>query len=107
MKHWFALGLELGLIPPTMDHIKLKYSGETERCIKKMLHGWLKQEDEVSKHGGASWQTLVAALKTPRVNEKEIANHIQEKYLTPSPQPEVTHIVMHNSHSLVSQNLYM
>ena len=79
MKKWFDLGIELGLPKSDLQHIKLKNREDLKECLKKMLTTWLKL-DAMRKRENITWATLVEALKSEIVNEKDIADKIAKKY---------------------------
>lgn len=83
LKRWFDLGLELGLFQSTLQQIKLRYRENSRPCSEEMLTSWLKQEDGVRKKGGANWPTLVSALRTPTVDENDIADAIEKERKDP------------------------
>ena len=67
----YNLGLTLGLHQP---HLKEMKTSETFR--DDVIAAWLKKEDEVVKMGIPTWETLVKALRQPRVNQTEVASKI-------------------------------
>ena len=75
---WFELGLELGLFPNTLEFNKLEYDRNPAKCFRRMLSQWLHGEDNVQKEGGATWVSLVKALK--RLKENKIACAIVKKW---------------------------
>ena len=72
------LGLTLGLKHP---HLKNMASSETFR--DDMIAAWLQKEDQVTKRGVPTWETLVKALRDRRVNQTGVADKIEtEKVMT-------------------------
>ena len=72
------LGLTLGLYHP---HLKSMRDSETFR--EDMIAAWLQKEDQVIKMGVPTWETLVKALRHPRVNQTGLAEKIEtEKNIT-------------------------
>lgn len=61
-ERWFNLGLELGLLYPTLKHIEGPNKSKKD-CMVDMLAEWLYQQDDVEKLGGPTWQQLSKALK--------------------------------------------
>ena len=60
---WQSLGLELGLLYPTLKRIKKEQHGDINDCIMEMLVAWLQQQDNVREKGVPSWSVLRNALK--------------------------------------------
>ena len=73
---WQSLGLELGLLYPTLECIEEEKRGVVDKCKTKMLAAWLQQQDNVTKKGVPSWSTLKTALEN--IGEKELASEIGE-----------------------------
>ena len=71
---WQSLGLELGLLYPTLKKIKKEQQGEISDCMMEMLAAWLQRQDNVSQNGGPSWSQLKAALIS--IGENELASKI-------------------------------
>ena len=68
------LGLTLGLL-----HGHLKAMGDSQTFRDDMIDAWLQKEDQVTKRGKPTWDTLVKALKDPRVNQAGVANKVEEE----------------------------
>ena len=60
---WQSLGLELGLLYPTLKRIKKEQHGDINDCIMEMLVAWLQQQDNVREKGVPSWSVLRKALE--------------------------------------------
>ena len=71
---WESLGLALGLLYTTLNHIKNDNRDKIDQCKTEMLAAWLQQADNVSQRGVPSWSVLKAALK--RIGEKSLAEKI-------------------------------
>ena len=71
---WHSLGLELGLLYPTLEQIEEEQRGSIARCKTKMLAAWLQQQDCVSRKGIPSWAVLKTALE--EMGEHQIASEI-------------------------------
>ena len=71
--NWQSLGLELGLLYPTLKRIKKEQREDINDCIMEMLAAWLQQQDNVAKKGVPSWPTLMALMN---INEKKLADSI-------------------------------
>ena len=64
LNDWKELGLQLGLLYPTLIDIETYRRGKPSDCRIDMLSAWLQQQDNVSKRGVPSWSVLKAALKS-------------------------------------------
>ena len=60
---WSSLGLQLGLLQPTLLSIRSKYRDDPESCLQECLTQWLSKADKVTESGGPTWDTLADALK--------------------------------------------
>ena len=61
---WSPLGLQLGLLQPTLSSIRSKYRDDPESCLQECLTQWLSKADKVTESGGPTWDSLADALKT-------------------------------------------
>ena len=75
---WKALGLELGLLYPTLQRIDVDHHGIIEICKIEMLAAWLQQQDDVCHMGIPSWSVLQRALRC--IGENELATQITSGY---------------------------
>ena len=73
---WQSLGLELGLLYPTLERIEEKQRGIIERCKMEMLAAWLQRQDNVRRHGVPSWSILKTALEN--IGDRWLASDIGE-----------------------------
>ena len=71
---WQSLGLELGLLYPTLEQIDEEQRGSIAKCKTKMLASWLRQQDHVSRKGIPSWAVLRTALE--EMGEHQLASEI-------------------------------
>ena len=71
---WQSLGLELGLLYPTLEQIEEEQRGAIVKCKTKMLAAWLQQQDNVSRKGVPSWSVLRTALE--EIGEHQLASEI-------------------------------
>ena len=74
LNYWKELGLQLGLLYPSLERIDLEQRGRIASCKIEMLSAWLQGQDNVSQNGVPSWSVLRAALK--RMGEHETADRI-------------------------------
>ena len=73
---WSPLGLQLGLLQPTLLNIRTKYRDDPESCLQECLTLWLSKADKVIENGGPTWNSLTDALKT--IEEMFSAEQIKE-----------------------------
>ena len=78
LNDWKELGLQLGLLYPTLERIDREQRGRISGCKIDMLTAWLEQQDNVSQRGVPSWSVLRAALE--RIGEHELADRIVSVY---------------------------
>ena len=71
---WQSLGLELGLLYPTLKRIKKEQREDINDCMMEMLAAWLQQQDNVSQVGAPSWGVMQRALNN--IGKNELANKI-------------------------------
>ena len=64
----YYLGLTLGLTHPHLKHME---SSNTFR--EDMIAAWVQKEDQVTRRGLPTWETLVKALRSDRVNQNGVA----------------------------------
>ena len=73
---WFPLGLQLGLLSPTLEDIEANYKNDVMRCLQKCLTLWLNKADKVTENGGPTLDSLADALK--KIEETFTAEKIKE-----------------------------
>ena len=73
---WQSLGLELGLLFPTLQQIKTNNLGNVEQCKTNMIAAWLNRQDNVPKVGFPSCSVLQTALR--EIGEGEVANELSQ-----------------------------
>ena len=71
---FFSLGLQLGLLQPTLADIKANHKDDVESCLQECLTQWLRKADKVTENGGLTWDSLADALH--KIGEKFAANKI-------------------------------
>ena len=74
LNDWKELGLQLGLLYPTLIDIETYRRGKPSECRIDMLSAWLQQQDNVLKKGIPSRSVLRAALQ--KMGEHETADRI-------------------------------
>ena len=60
---WYTLGLDLGLLKPTLDTIETQYRNDIQRCLLECISQWLKKADKTIKKGEPTWDSLASALR--------------------------------------------
>ena len=73
---WSPLGLQLGLLQPTLSDIRAKYRDDPENCLQECLTLWLSKADKVTESGGPTWDSLASALH--KIGENFGAEKIME-----------------------------
>ena len=71
---WHSLGLQLGLLYPTLQQIKKDAHEKVEQCKTDMIAAWLNRQDNVDKVGVPSWSVLKSALR--KIKENSVADQI-------------------------------
>ena len=71
---WKKLGLELGLLYPTLQKIEREQRGNVDDCMMETLAAWLQQQDHVSRKGIPSWAVLRTTLE--EIGEHQLASEI-------------------------------
>ena len=71
---WMKLGLELGLLYPTLQKIEIAKRENVDNCMMEMLAAWLQQQDNVCRKGIPSWTVLRTALE--EIGEHQLASEI-------------------------------
>ena len=73
---WFPLGLQLGLLSPTLKDIEANHKDDVRRCLQECLTLWLSKADKVTDNGGSTWDSLADALRN--IEENFAAEKIME-----------------------------
>ena len=74
--HFKMLGLQLGLLLPTLEQIEQACS--PEEFGMKVLHTWLEQKDQVMEKGEPTFSQLIKALQTRTVELNDRVQRIQD-----------------------------
>ena len=74
VNNWHYLGLQLGLVYPTLEKIRTDNNREVEQCKINMIAAWLKRQDNVLQVGVPSWSVLQTALRN--IGENDVADQI-------------------------------
>ena len=75
---WKVLGPSLGLYQPTIKTIERNNKQDDDNGLNECLSAWLKLKDGVEAKGGATWSSLVTALRG--IGENAVANRIEKNY---------------------------
>ena len=75
---WHALGLQLNITKARLNAIQTDYPRDCRRCCTEMLSDWLSQD------AGASWPTLIAALRSRALDQTELAGCLEEYHMSAS-----------------------
>ena len=73
---WSPLGLQLGLLQPTLSTIKANHKDDVESCLQECLTLWLSKADKVTESRGPTWDSLADALH--KIGETFAAEKIME-----------------------------
>jgi len=68
----YNLGITLGLLQPNVKNMR-----DTDTFRDDVIASWLQKQDNVTKRGEPTWNTLARALRDRRVNKAEVANQIE------------------------------
>ena len=69
---WQDIGEELGVKQSSLRDIHIDYSDRHD-CLREML-------SERFQSCTTSWKDIVAVLRTPRIGESRLADHLDVKY---------------------------
>ena len=75
---WYYIGLRLHVQHTTLDRFKQMYTDPLE-LMREMLKHWLKTA--IDPH--PTWEAVVRALRSPLVNEKNVAEQLESRYCAP------------------------
>ena len=69
---WQDIGEELSVRQSSLENIRTDYSDPGD-CLWKVLRKRLRS-------CATTWKDIVAVLRTPRIGESHLANHLEVKY---------------------------
>ena len=75
---WYNIGLQLGMPYYKLDCFKQMYINPSE-LMREMLVRWFKTAIDPRP----TWEAVVAALRSPSVDEQCLADQLESKYCTP------------------------
>ena len=71
-KKWRTIGEELGVQKYLLDDIRTDYSDHGSR-LREVLHERMGSQT-------TTWGDIIAVLRTPRVGQSQLADHLEAKY---------------------------
>ena len=71
-KKWQDIGEELGVGHYSLRDIRTNHSASGD-CLREVLSKWFESS-------AISWKDIVVVLRTPRIGESHLADHLEEKY---------------------------
>ena len=75
---WYNIGLELDIPYTTLDCYEKKNSDQLH-LLREVLKHWL----DSAVHPPSTWEAVVAALRSPIVDNMRLAAQLESKYCTP------------------------
>ena len=69
----YHLGIVLGL-----SQRKVKAMEDSKTFLDDVIASWIRKEDYVERRGLPTWETLVRALRHPRIGQTGLANDISK-----------------------------
>ena len=85
-ERWYNLGLQLKVMPGTLDRIRTQFP-DLRRQLWEMLKAWLTTSDHTS------WKALTDAVRSRSVNESRTADYLESKYCPMKEMDESKHHV--------------
>ena len=76
--NWYNIGLELGIPYTELNCFRKMYSDPSDSLREVLIH-WLK----TAVDSPPSWEAVVSALRSPIVNEMNVAAQLESKYCPP------------------------
>ena len=77
---WYEIGSRLGLGEETLQRIRSSRGNQAEKALNEVIFAWLHGKDN-AKQKGATWNTLIRALKHRSVKEADLAATIEADLL--------------------------
>ena len=71
---WYDCGLALGVLPHTLDAIKVNQRDDCDDCYRETLKEWLKGANPLP-----TWSALCKALKSPAVRYEALAEKLSKQ----------------------------
>ena len=72
---WYNIGLQLDIPHTTLDCFRQNYSNQSD-LLREVLKHWL----DTAVDPPPSWEAVVAALRSPIVDKKKVAEQLEIKY---------------------------
>ncbi len=77
---WSNMLVALDVSNPSIESIRMKFHGDPDDCFRMGLSNWLSS--------GGTWEHIAAALSSPTVDFKHIADQVAKKHLNEIPSIE-------------------
>jgi len=77
---WESLGEQFGIPSDYLDDIRTQYPNPADG-MKELIKLWLRQSHYAPFKGLLTWSHVVLALKSPKVGETQLGEHLKQKYL--------------------------
>ena len=90
---WYYIGLELGIPHTTLNSFRQTFSAPLD-LMREMFIRWL----DTAVDPQPTWEAVVAALRSPTVDKKKVAEQLELKYCAP-----VQHTGEESNSSIVSR----
>ena len=84
---WQYIGEELGVKQSSLRDIRTRHSDPGD-CLREMLKQQFQSCD-------TTWKHIVAALRTPRIGESHLADHLEVKYCPSELAHSSVNIILH------------
>jgi len=75
---WYNIGVQLDIPHTTLDCFKQSYSDPLD-LMREMLKCWL----DTAVDPCPTWEVVIAALRSPIVDKKSVAEQLESKYCKP------------------------
>jgi len=75
---WYNIGVQLDIPHTTLDCFKQSYSDPSD-LMREMLKCWL----DTAVDPRPTWEVVIAALRSPIVDKKSVAEQLESKYCKP------------------------
>ena len=93
--NWYNIGLELGIPYTTLDCFK-QNDRDQSVLLREVMKHWLKTVVDPRP----TWETVATALRSPLVNEKDVAKQLESKYCAPVRQESSSFIKVEKSEGM-------
>ena len=88
---WRSIGIELGLKEVDLKSIESNHPRQPLECLRDVIIKWSSNDGWPSDVGAARRRgALIKALRSPSVEEMQLADQLTEKYSSPFPPKTIT-----------------